>query len=153
MSDNVIIKFENYTVEKITYFKNEEYDDRKESIGFPKIFINIVKSNKKNNKFNIILGAKYDIESNFPYILEVIIRGFFETSEELESDEEKLRVIISNGSAIMYPYLRALFSEMTSKSDFSPVILPTINFSSYVKKLHNDLNDFLIDSKYYKENE
>lgn len=152
-SKNTVMKFKNYSVEKITYLKNDFYKSDEESVGFPKIAIRIIRDSNNKNKFNMILGAKYDQESNFPYLLEVVLRGFFETMNELETDNSKLDCVLANGSAIMYPYIRAVFTEMTSKSDYNPVILPTVNFYEYVKELHEKSEDFLMDSKYYKEYE
>jgi preprotein translocase subunit SecB len=152
MKKEVIMKFMNYKVEKISYILNEAYDPEKPSVGFPNIAINIANSEENKNKFNIILGVKYSLENNLPYLVEIVIRGFFETNSKLTSEEEKLQIILSNGSAIMYPYMRALITDITSKSDFSPIILPTINFYDYVSEVYKEKDDFLIDSKFYKEN-
>lgn len=152
MSENAIMQFYGYTVEKVIYLKNDSYDCQKDSLIFPKMAINIVQSETDNSKFNIILGTIYDTESNFPYLLEIVIRGFFETSDDL-SNSDKLKTILSNGSAIIYPYMRALFTEMTAKSDFTPIILPTINFYEYIKNLYDNQEDFLIDSSAYKDYE
>lgn len=152
-SKDTVMKFNNYSVEKITYLKSDFYNSDRESIGFPKIAIKLIKSPNNNNKFNMILGAIYDKESNFPYLIEVVLRGFFETTNELDTEEKKLDCLLANGSAIMYPYIRAIFTEMTSKSDYNPVILPTVNFYEYIKELHEKSEDFLMDSKFYKEYE
>lgn len=152
-SRNTVMKFKNYSVEKITYLKSDFYDGNRESVGFPKIAVKLIKSPYDNNKFNMILGAIYDQESNFPYLIEVVLRGFFETTNELETEEKKLDCLLANGSAIMYPYIRAIFTEITSKSDYNPVILPTVNFYEYIKELHEKSEDFLIDSSLYKDYE
>lgn len=150
-SRDTVMKFNNYSVEKITYLKSDFYDRDRESIGFPKIAVKLIKSPDNNNKFNMILGAIYDQESNFPYLIEVVLRGFFETTNELETEEKKLDCLLANGSAIMYPYIRAIFTEMTSKSDYNPVILPTVNFYEYIKELRNKSENLLMDSKFYRE--
>lgn len=152
MGKEVIMEFISYKVEKISYVLNEAYNSEKVSNGFPNIAINIARSEKNRNKFNIILGVKYGLENNLPYLVEIIIRGFFETNDELKNDDTKLQVVLSNGSAIMYPYMRSLITDITSKSDFSAIILPTINFYEYISKLHEEKEDFLIDDKYYREN-
>lgn len=108
MGKEVIMEFISYKVEKISYILNEAYNSEKTSNGFPNIAINITRSEKNRNKFNIILGVKYGLENNLPYLVEIIIRGFFETNDELKNDDTKLQVVLSNGSAIMYPYMRAL---------------------------------------------
>lgn len=150
-SRDTVMKFNNYSVEKITYLKSDFYDSDRESIGFPKIAVKLIKSPDDNNKFNMILGAIYDQESNFPYLIEVVLRGFFETTNELETEEKKLDCLLANGSAIMYPYIRAIFTEMTSKSDYNPVILPTVNFYEYIKELRDKSENLLMDSKFYRE--
>lgn len=152
MEREVIMEFIGYKVEKISYILNEAYTTKKASTGFPNIAINIARSEENKNKFNIILGVKYNLENNLPYLIEIVIRGFFETNNILEDDEEKLEVVLSNGSAIMYPYMRALITDITSKSDFSPIVLPTINFYKYVEKIYKEKKDFLVEAKYYKDN-
>ncbi|MFZ2464672.1 MAG: protein-export chaperone SecB, partial [Caldibacillus thermoamylovorans] len=62
-------------------------------------------------------------------------------------DLQKFKLI--NGSAILFPYLRSVLTDLTSKSKHQPVILPTVNFSKYITS--KKLADLLLDSDFYEE--
>lgn len=143
MGKEVILQFLNYRVEKMSYSINPFYNEGEKSNIFPKLAFHIIQSPDDENMFNVIIGAKYDKNHNFPFISEAVIRGFFRTSEGLENKE---KTMIVNASAIMYPYLRALISDITSKSEICPIILPTMNF---IKSFPENKDDFILDSKYF----
>lgn len=60
--------------------------------------------------------------------LKVSIAGYFTFETEEEVDEEVIYNFYErNGTAILFPYLRSIVSDLTSKGSDSPIILPTIN--------------------------
>lgn len=148
-NNEIILKFLEYQIDNIKYETNKSYTKEKISNKSPKISYNIVKD-ETGSKFNIIIGAKYDKENNLPFNLEIKIRGFFETLNEF-SDNEKLEIVVSNGTAILFPYLRSIITDITSKSNFLPIIIPTINFS---KMIHEDFQknkkEHLLTSEFYE---
>lgn len=54
-----------------------------------------------------------------------------------------------NSSAILFPYLIFTLTDITSKSNHGPVVLPTFNFHTIVEDLN--FKDLTLDSKEYKE--
>ncbi|MFT8633423.1 MAG: protein-export chaperone SecB [Liquorilactobacillus ghanensis] len=111
----------------------------------------INKKNKKNNfslvpnlkvrkdKKNGILNVKVDLVKfiNEKNCLEVLIEidGIFEISNELYSDEAKMvNVLYVNGTAMLYPYVRAIISMITGLDSTTTVLLPTINTLDLLKE-------------------
>lgn len=150
MSNN-ILNFRNYEVEKMILEKidvtkdiiqSENSDNR---IGF---LLKIVPNKNSNfNKVNIYQGISIEPSEEFPYKLEVILRGNFVF--ENSNDEGNLKVSIKNATAILFPYLRATVSLLTSQIDVKKIILPVMNFS----KVFEDVSEkeLIYDEKLYKD--
>ncbi|MGL4897593.1 MAG: protein-export chaperone SecB [Cetobacterium sp.] len=116
------LKFLGYDLEKINYERNNLFDSSIDSEILPKINAMIIYKDESKKEANIILGIKYDNENNLPFSLEVVLRGFFEFNDEDQ------KIIFQNGTAIMYPYMRSIITDITSKTNYTPIILPTMNF-------------------------
>jgi preprotein translocase subunit SecB len=65
--------------------------------------------------------------------------GYFEIIiKDKELAEQKIiNYYKVNGVAILFPYLRSLISDMTSKGSETPIILPTINVAAMLKDVEN----------------
>ncbi len=87
---------------------------------------------KKKSKFNLNLGVVISEKSNSLKI-EVDATGFFKYSFIDEQDLENF--LFLNAPAILFPYIRAYISTLTTLSGISPIVLPTLNLS----RLKNDL--------------
>lgn len=151
-----IISFNGFQVDRMQYERNinNEHSNNYSEIT-PKFFIKLVEKKEDNSFFNIIFGVRIDgdKENPLPFKAEVIIRGFYafkedEAGEYGIEDLQKFKLI--NGSAILFPYLRSVLTDLTSKSKHQPVILPTVNFSKYITS--KKLADLLLDSDFYEEN-
>lgn len=64
----------------------------------------------------------------------VSIIGTFEFDSDLTA-ESKDKFFRINAPALLFPYIRAYISTLTSLSGMVPVILPTINMSEMMKKV------------------
>lgn len=115
------ISFENYIVTEIILKQLDEKD----------------KENK--NKFGISIGIDEKLEyvklriknSTEKRYLEVEMIGKFKFEKGM-SKQEKEKFLKINGASILYPYIRAYISTITSfNKEGSAVILPTINFASF----------------------
>lgn len=122
------LKFLGYDLEKINYERNNLFDSSIDSEILPKINAMIIYKDESKKEANIILGIKYDNENNLPFSLEVVLRGFFEFNDEDQ------KIIFQNGTAIMYPYMRSIITDITSKTNYTPIILPTMNFYNLLSK-------------------
>lgn len=87
----------------------------------PKVFI----PSDSPNTFKIIM--KVELEATDYFTLNVTGVGTFELSKEDVSDEVRRTFINANSTAIMFPYVRAFISTLTSNLGgvMSPILLPT----------------------------
>ncbi len=63
-------------------------------------------------------------DSPKPFDLNVTFTGVFES--EAATDEER-RAVVVEGTALLYPYLRAAVTTLTTAAMAAPVVLPVIN--------------------------
>jgi len=82
---------------------------------------------KDNHTYNLVLTSHIE-DADKIIGIDVKMLGVFEYKEDL-SDEIKEQLFIGNGPAILFPYIRAYVSAMTSLAGISPIILPTVNFA------------------------
>jgi len=156
-----IIKFSGFRVEKISYnFKamDSEISTEKASIS-PEFMLRLVhkatESEQDTKKFfNILFGVRvgFNEDENIPFSSEVVLRGFYRfSSEDAEGYEitDMNKFLLTNGCAILFPYLRAALTDVTSKSNHNPIILPTINFHKFIE--NRDIDELLLDSSRYVE--
>lgn len=68
--------------------------------------------------------------------LKIIVSGIFEFNLGFD-DEQKKTIITKNTMAILFPYLRAQITIMTSQPDVEPVVLPAININALLKNMDN----------------
>lgn len=134
------LRFLGYELEQIIFKRNLNYNNSEESNILPKINANIIYKNEKKTEANIIIGIKYNIEENLPFTLELIIRGFFVFKEKDQ------KIVFQNGTAIMYPYIRSIITDITSKTNYTPLILPTMNF---YEVLYKNIEDYTLVSEKY----
>ena len=83
-----------------------------------------------------------DIEES-PFFMEVTIIGEFST------DEEKFEDFVINSVSLLFPYLRAHISTVTSISGVDPVIIPAVNIMDLLKESEeneeSEVSENLID--------
>jgi preprotein translocase subunit SecB len=150
-----VISFEGFQIDSMSYEKNSGNQNGDYTKLSPDFFIVKADNETNDEKFNIIIGVKVegdDEENNLPFTAEVIIRGFYtlNVNEAAEHNIDDIHIFkLLNGSAILYPYLRSVFTDITSKSSHNPIILPTINFTKFIKS--QSLEDMLLDSSHYQE--
>ena len=65
------------------------------------------------------------------YIFHIIYRASFQTDSELTDDFKKSDFIRVNAPAIAYPFLRAFLANIMLNSGFDPLLLPSINFTTF----------------------
>lgn len=123
-----ILEFKNYVVNEVIYKRNNNFNDKDESIS---ISLNIepnIEINENSMIINLIAyifeGAE---ENNYPFEMTVNITGHFEVQGESP------RAYQANAIAILYPYIRAIVSTYTSAANIQPLILPAINVNAMLE--------------------
>ncbi|MGV3043501.1 protein-export chaperone SecB [Staphylococcus rostri] len=133
------INFINYVVDTMHYRTNPEFDiENNKDITIDEdidAHINIIDDEETAI---ITLRAKLDEKENVPFSFEVSIVGYFEFDEE-ESDGIDFKDLLkTNAVAILFPYLRAIVSELTGKSNrFPNYNMPVRNIAREMSKKNN----------------
>ena len=128
--NNPVISLENYYLKEIHLQRLKDEDEAGQfgiKIGVDDSFEHI----------NLIIK----ISTNEEVIL-VDMVGYFKFSDDIKL-EEKEKFLHLNGAAILYPYIRAYISTITSfNKNGSAIIIPTVNFQqlyeNYLKKKENN---------------
>lgn len=129
------LSFIDYMVTKAMYCVNENYEPNDSGfldVDF-EVFATIDSSDGENNF--VVLRALVGDENNklCPFIIEVDITGKFEFEGSDKAKEEFLK---SNAVAVLFPYLRSVVSDLSTKSNVFPQFkLPLINIAEYLKDL------------------
>lgn len=123
--------------ETIARFRFKKYHILKSSIEFydistidKELEIEIKKSDEVNDEANNF-KLSFDInikDKNKSFNIDISTEGFFEFDKDLNENDRDLFFNV-NAPAILFPYIRAYISTLTSLSGICPIILPTINLT------------------------
>ena len=128
------LRFNSYLVKDINFVLNENYESY-EDLELDLQFNHEIQLDYEGKKAIIILECtvfENYIENNFPFKLEVGLVGFFEFDTDLSEKETEV-ILETNGTAILFPYLRTLISTITTNACIPPLIIPTMNISKMIK--------------------
>lgn len=131
MAPNNNFKFINFKVTKLLYNENKQFNDKSSSKQVeitPDFQINY---NKNNEKVFVDISIKIE-NSNTPFLLHVVLTGIFEIAKDIETQELDKLVNI-NMAAILFPFLRQVVADITTKAGFAPLLLPPLIFSEEYK--------------------
>lgn len=149
--DKGIVNFYGYRVEHISYVRMKKYNSEEELLDlFPEFMVNLIFNELDPQKCNMVIGVRIGYQNEkTPFKSEVILRGFYDIDEKVSNKEDLIKLFLVNGSAILFPYLRSTLTDITSKSDHDPIILPTFNFNTIINDINPD--DIIADSSEYEE--
>jgi len=124
-----VISFLNYIIKDLTFSANPNFkpiDDSTIELGLS--LSHSAEIDFDTHSAAIGLGCKVSKgpEGNQPFNMAVELVGFFSFNALLEK-EQATRLLRINTTAILFPYLRAIVSTITSLSGFGGVILPIFN--------------------------
>ena len=124
--NNAKISFENYIVSEIVLRYLKE-DEEKNIFG-----VTIGNDEKKEH-----IKLRIKITTEIRYV-EIEMIGDFKF-EEGTTDQEKEKFLKINGASILYPYIRAYISTLTSfDKEGQALIVPTINFQNLFEEEKNE---------------
>lgn len=129
------LNFVDYEIEEISYKVNTLNEVDEESLN-PELICNVLHPKNDNSKFIVKLGLEfgdYDLSKTNTY-LKCIVTGVFEQENYSEID------LTPNAVAILFPYLRSIISDVTSKGSKSPIILPPINVHEFLESAEKSSN-------------
>lgn len=122
-----ILKFKTYEIEETIFRKNLNTTNNNNDIS-PSVECNIMRKADSENEMAVRLTVEIgddNQEESSIYVLARVV-GFFE--EESEGID-----LSANAVAILFPYVRSLISDLTSKGADDPIILPPINVNSMLE--------------------
>lgn len=141
-SDKPVITFDSYRVTNLTFKSvtdKEEYEDNK-TVSKVNAEFGLTKDLKHGMAKQIVDFSRDETQQ----IVHLEVIGQF-TVQDQEADSDKVKSYIAmNGNAMLYPYLRAIISIVTSIDRPDTTILPTLNFKTTVEELTSEKNE---DSK------
>ena len=142
-----IYKFDPYFEEDNVEEDNVEEDNVEEdNVDIkPRILFKLSVNNDNNKEAIVGLGIEFgDIEmKNAPIYVKARVLGEF-VINEMEQDLSEEQIIAfykRNGVAILFPYLRSLVSDLTSKGSETPIIIPTMNVAAMVNKIKENFDE------------
>ena len=94
---------------------------------------NIEKIDDDDYKCSLVFSMTDEEETTS---LKIIVSGIFEFKADLEQDLKDI-IITKNTVAILFPYLRAQVTLMTSQPDIEPVVIPAININALLQNMES----------------
>lgn len=130
-----VLEFNGYQVMRSLYEKNMNFYNSSELIELEPVFeANIEKKENSAVVFlNVSIGST---ENNLsPFYVDISVKGSFEFHPEDDENNYGMDIFLEhNAVAILYPYIRALVSNViNSSNEFPGYNLPTINISEALK--------------------
>ncbi len=129
-----VLSFQDYLVDTIEFHLNENYEDISDTIT-PELYLNsdfsVVDENSAVVSLECIIFNEPE-KKNKPFRLKVKMTGFFKFKGDISS-EPRRNMLEANATAILYPYLRSLVSNITSSAGLPTLILPLINVYKFIQ--------------------
>lgn len=142
------IKFNDYIVSKLSYEENNNFNIETTELNATTTFeAKIVLSDKEAQVTIINQTGDLKLETS-PFQVLIELTGFFEYIEAEKEDIEFEQYLRNNAIAILFPYIRALLSDVITKANnFPTLILPVTNIVNMMEKqnkisverVHDDL--------------
>lgn len=128
-------RFEGYKILKSNFERKENPEGKEITMGFnPK-----GKIHKSESTFELFIDFNA-VDENSSFELQLSIVGNF-SFENITFENDKIDpIFIVNAPAILFPYIRAYISTLTSLSGgITPIILPTVNLTNMKDTLLNNI--------------
>lgn len=121
-----VLKLQHMVFDEICFEREGFPQDAEQglSIGFGRTVKKI-----EDGCYRVALAAKAVKEKE--YTVTVKLSGYFEI-EETEPDRET--ILNENAVAILFPYLRAELTLITSQPEVEPLVLPAVNINAMMKQ-------------------
>ncbi|MEC1718771.1 protein-export chaperone SecB [Schinkia azotoformans] len=138
-----VLQFRDYHVLETTYKNNPYKTVEEEKPLHPNIFFKLDVNPENISQAIVGLGIELG-DSNLKetsFYVKVRISGLFEILSEIDvvNENQIINFYKVNAVAILFPYLRSLVSDITSKGSEAPVILPTLNIAAMINE--NELEE------------
>ncbi|WP_404427267.1 protein-export chaperone SecB [Ureibacillus chungkukjangi] len=135
---SAVLQFRDYHILESHYKFNPYFQEFDEEVKLtPQISYKLETNPQTFEEAIIYLGIEIGDEDlrDFNFYAKAKVSGFFlmHPNEEM-SEEEILSFYKYNAVAILFPYLRSIISDITSKGSETPIILPTMNIVKMIEE-------------------
>lgn len=128
-------QFKGFAIKKSFFERKDGEPSTKFDLDFsPKGFVN-----RKKSHFQLHLGVKITDENKI-FIIDIEAVADFFFNSEIESKQLNSFFYV-NAPAILFPYIRAYISALTTLSGLKPLTLPTLNLTNLGKELEKNTID------------
>lgn len=113
---------------EIAFKRNDKTVEAKEFQLKPKIVATVKRFNEKRIAIVVLNVSLFEDIEDAPFAANVSYEGEFIWDETVS--EERLQTLLDvNAPAVLYSYMRPVFTDFTTKACFPPLILPMANFT------------------------
>ena len=133
------LQFKHYVVEFLDFKINPEFNSDDDSIEIELGFNFDLEIYSENNSAQLSLGCeifKDYIEKGLPFYMNTKLVGYFGYDFSIE-EKNLAKMLKINATAILFPYLRAIVSTVTSLCSVPTLLLPTINMHKLLEEKDN----------------
>lgn len=137
MSNDIKIEFKNYIVNSFGYRLNPNFsnnDDNNLSMNFK--IKSLIDINDKGIFVNLEASVGKEEDEECPFIVDIDLTGFFKIDTNKIDEVKKFKESLApNLIAILFPYLRSLISDITTKNNMFPTFtLPVMNIYAMLEE-------------------
>lgn len=122
-TERAILQFLGYRVDELLFAAKKELSGTTEQIVLEPSFSRTIKQ-AGSEEYDVTIGVKLE-QNDLPFEARLSLTGRFKC-EDVSDVPKMLKV---NAVAILYPYVRATLSMLTTIAAVPPVIVPTINLA------------------------
>lgn len=128
--------FDNYMVTELSYKQNSNFSFNTDNLDVDfnlSAKVQLTNENDSAVTLRAVCGSKDNVQCPFTIAVEVL--GIFKYEGDIEDFE---RLATTNAIAILFPYVRSLVSDLSSRSNVYPQFkLPLLNVVEFIKESNN----------------
>jgi preprotein translocase subunit SecB len=126
------LKFDSFFIVRAN-FEMKNHESRATELHDLSVSMKATEDFFEDKKFSILFNVIVESTDGDVHV-DVDAITYFSTAEVIDEVFKTSDFVKMNAPAIIFPYLRAFISSLTVNSNFSPIILPTYNFTSLLGK-------------------
>lgn len=132
-NEQVFLKFKYYCIDEIQYNRNVEFEKTEDNTEENKVKIDLMTGLSDEDEGHVQLSIQI-ISYEEKRVLKLVFSGYFKVETNGYKNINKEELLRINGTAILYPYVRAIITSISSQDSLPPFILPTINTQIFSNK-------------------
>jgi len=136
---NTLITIIDFKIFKDSYDKESDTNTGRFTVKFDLKYFD-----DKPNIFVVVFHISI-LDKDELFKLDISLDATFETDEEIDDDFKSSSFPNINAPAIGYPFIRAQVANITLNAGIDPIMLPTINFTTFNKEPKKDSDNSIVE--------